>query len=181
MRRGALALGAVLGLLLAAAPSCFSGNCNSTNCRGCCQGGLCVTGRADACGSGGNACVSCAPLESCLSSRCVLVSGDVGARCATAQDCLRVGDSAQCKLVTNPRGTPYPGGYCTRPCASQSDCPDGSFCLNAWVPFGESDVACWKSCLRTADCGDGYECWAVFGQLNPGACWINPLPGRDAG
>ncbi len=176
----ALALGIALGFLFAAVSSCLSNNCNSLGCRGCCLHGICLNpGKATACGSGGNACVACAAGQTCQDNQCVF--GGVGARCTSDLNCGAVDNpAAQCKMATNPFGSPYPGGYCTRPCAAQSDCPNGSYCLGIWRAFGEYDVACWKGCQSQSDCGEGYNCYD-FGLRTTGVCWLDPAPNPDPG
>lgn len=68
MKMRALALGAVLGFVIAIVPSCGNNTCGPQNCDGCCDGKTCVKKPANnnnnTCGSAGNACVNCAAIQS---------------------------------------------------------------------------------------------------------------------
>src|SRR5712692_7226624 len=174
MNYKALALGAALGFLFAAVPSCNSSKCGPGNCRGCCNPvGICVfPGTVNFCGSSGNACVQCRLGRSCTDNSCVQVGSD----CTSDQDCISLDPSAVCKLSTT-YGTPYPSGYCTKSCVG--GCPGNSVCVAPPRQYGEYDRFCWKKCGDPSDCRAGYDCYSVG--LSDSACWLSPLPSPDAG
>ncbi len=175
MNYKALALGAALGFLFAAIPSCNAPKkCSSSNCRGCCNPvGICINpGTVNFCGSGGNDCVQCSPGRSCTNNSCVQVGSD----CTSDQDCISLDPRPVCKQSTT-YGTPYPSGYCTVRCSGV--CPSGSVCVGAQRRYGENDTFCWKTCNDSSDCRQpGYACYVV-GSVS--ACWLDPLPSPDAG
>jgi hypothetical protein len=79
------------------------GECNATNCAGCCAGKLCVVGTQPfACGSGGAACQDC-------TSDAGLCSGLVGADGTVARGC-----GYDCMLVGP--------GLCFTFCSTADDC-----------------------------------------------------------
>lgn len=77
MNTKAIALGAVIGFVMAVTTACPANNttCDSSNCGGCCNtDGTCVelTSENNAtCGASGNACAACANTEVCTSGACV--------------------------------------------------------------------------------------------------------------
>ena len=83
----------------------------------------------------------------------------IGSRCKRNSDC---GSSTfQCEL--NDATSTYPGGYRTKPCTTDGDCPLDSVC----VPPPTS--LCRRRCIVTADCrtdsadGIGYACVTTEG------------------
>jgi hypothetical protein len=70
----------------------------------------------------------------------------VGAACTADTQC-------QQECLINDRH--FPGGMCTIPCASDGDCPAGSFCI------AEEGGVCVVACSTDADCagfGRGFAC-----------------------
>jgi hypothetical protein len=66
----------------------------------------------------------------------------VGGPCVTAAEC-----QFRCETGGN-----YPQGTCTAPCNTDSDCPDGTHCIN------EEGGICLLACDVPADCRGGYNC-----------------------
>ncbi|HEX4353507.1 MAG TPA: hypothetical protein VHZ95_11340, partial [Polyangiales bacterium] len=72
-----------------------------------------------------------------------------GSPCGADSQCDRIGSQATCV-------TGFPGGYCSRQCSSDANCPTGTFCLN--------NIACVVACGPGDHCGRaGYGCSAVPG------------------
>jgi hypothetical protein len=98
-------------------------------------------------------------LASC--TRADTASRDLGAPCGTDLDCGR-------RCLPAPS---WPGGFCTRPCAADRDCPVGSAC---------ADGVCLFSCFDDQDCGflqPAYGCRDRGGKL---VC-APPLPDGGIG
>lgn len=80
----------------------------------------------------------------------------VGASCTTSG-----GPSGSCaegsKCVVD---TDFPGGSCVKDCTAQSDCPDGSACIQ------EDGGICVLECADAGDCRDAYNC-VEKSTLNP--------------
>lgn len=72
--------------------------------------------------------------SSCTSSGGPSGSCAEGSKCATDSD--------------------FPGGSCVKVCLAQSDCPDGSACIQ------ENGGLCVLECNDASDCRDGYNCVA---------------------
>jgi hypothetical protein len=92
---------------------------------------------------------ACALLVNGACTRPPLVSRDLGAECSTDFDCTH-----RCL----PRTT-WPGGFCTRSCASDLDCPAGASC---------ADAVCLYACFDDADChflSAGWSCRTLAGAL----------------
>jgi len=73
-----------------------------------------------------------------------VVSRDLGGPCLSSADC-----SVRCLAAPT-----WPGGFCTRPCAGDRDCPVGSGC---------TDAVCLYQCFDDQDCSflpPGYACRA---------------------
>jgi len=70
--------------------------------------------------------------------------GDIVGGPCTAGGCA---GGSTCRVATM-----YPGGTCVVDCASQSDCPDGTACVQ------ESGGVCLLACTDATDCRDGYSC-----------------------
>jgi hypothetical protein len=73
----------------------------------------------------------------------------VGGPCAGASDC-----EFRCEM-----GGDFPQGTCVKPCNTDNDCPDNSFCINR-----EGGI-CLLGCREPSDCRGGYNC---EGQENRG-------------
>jgi hypothetical protein len=54
----------------------------------------------------------------------------------------------------------FPNGYCTRPCASDGDCDEGSICAASLL-----GNACVRSCSTSSECRvqEGYSCSGTSG------------------
>lgn len=163
-------------------------SCNANNCAGCCEGNNCRMGTThNRCGAKGLACMQCQQGESCEMGTCQTQRAEVGSACATDGDCASLGAAAYCKLRTSSGTASYTGGYCTLRCMgapSQSNCPQGSFCLS--VPNrGEDDNFCADRCGFQDNCRNpGYACYGIQGQQGTNVCWLFPAPevqGVDAG
>ncbi len=70
-----------------------------------------------------------------------------GLPCGCHDDCM------EGTLCQSEERTGLPGGICSRPCDTTSDCPDeGTICLGG--------VYCARSCFAESDCGPGRICWS---------------------
>ncbi len=72
----------------------------------------------------------------------------VGSSCTTDRDCLNI-----CRTGDDN----FPGGYCTRACASDNDCPGGTACIRR----GNNENICAVTCRQASDCtpwGRGFTC-----------------------
>jgi hypothetical protein len=101
-------------------------------------------------------------LIDCADSDCSSALGcfdrSFGSPCSTDSQCDRVGGQATCVLG-------FPGGYCSRTCSSNANCPTGTFCLN--------NIACVVACGPGDHCGRaGFACSAVPGLGT--AKWCHP-------
>jgi len=73
------------------------------------------------------------------------VSRELGARCDQQDEC-----DDRCLS-----GPPYPGGFCSATCDSDSDCPDEGACVDL------DGGVCLFDCVDAADCaflGSGWQC-----------------------
>jgi hypothetical protein len=87
------------------------------------------------------------PVLAC--TRPPLASRDLGAQCQSDSDC-----TVRCL----PR-TSWPGGFCTRSCASERDCPAGATCAVG---------VCLYQCFDDGDCSflsTGWSCRTLAGAL----------------
>lgn len=85
----------------------------------------------------------CAALVAACSSNDV--SRDLGARCATNAECNE-------RCLT---GGDWPGGFCSRSCMTDAECPTGSACIS------EQGGVCAFTCKADPDCAflqDTYAC-----------------------
>jgi hypothetical protein len=69
--------------------------------------------------------------------------------------------------------TAVPGGYCTKTCASHTECGSGAYCYAT-----TAGNACLRACAGNTDCRTGYTC-----QGDPGihVCYPNLAAGTDGG
>ncbi len=80
----------------------------------------------------------------------------VGASCTTSGGPSGTcADGSQCVVDTD-----FPGGSCVKDCAAQTDCPDGTACIQ------ENGGICVLECTEVKDCRDGYNC-VEKSTLNP--------------
>jgi hypothetical protein len=87
--------------------------------------------------------------------------GGIGAACGTCDSGLTCITSA-------------PGGYCTKACASNSDCGQGAYCCQLQDEQGQKQTLCLDACNSNTDCRAGYTC-----QGDPGATVC--FPGGSSG
>lgn len=163
------------------------GACGPNTCGGCCSGttanSICIDpGTATNCGKAGAVCKSCGAGQACVNGDCKAVdggAGQVGTTCTVDAECTALGGGSSCKQKTSSQLNDYAGGYCTKTCGSDLDCPGSSFCLGPQPGYGEKDSICWAGCTTSAECRSGYDCYPIGGGLS--ACWISPLPPFDPG
>ncbi|MHB8872653.1 MAG: hypothetical protein ACYC8T_03105 [Myxococcaceae bacterium] len=164
-------------------------SCNATNCaNGCCSSGICLQGNVNTnCGNYAAQCQICnsSAGQSCIGQTCTSATAGVGDPCTNSSQCAGLGTGYTCKQATNPGGYPYSGGYCTRSCTVDTECPTGSsFCAGVNAMYGESDQFCWKSCPAGNECRTvGYKCYGITSMSGADSkgCWVSPLPPIDAG
>ena len=87
----------------------------------------------------------CLGAAACGSSDVGPGSHDVGGRCMVDTQCDK-------RCLT---GNSFPGGYCTRTCVTDKDCPSGAACVT------QMGGVCMGTCHVPADCngyGAGYQC-----------------------
>ncbi len=70
--------------------------------------------------------------------------------------------------------TDAPGGYCTKSCATNSDCGQGAYCYQVQDEQGQTQALCFDACSANTDCRAGYTC-----QGDPGATVC--FPGGSSG
>ncbi|MBL8911701.1 MAG: hypothetical protein JNM17_13500 [Archangium sp.] len=153
-------------------------------CDGCrLPTGTCVPSQSTTtsnCGLGGVSCVACATGELCMQGTCMMPPpmARVGSTCTSDMECQAgLGAQGRCKQMTSSGNATYSQGYCTVGCGTTA-CPAGSTCVGA-ANYGEDDVICMDNCTPPSDpCRSGYTCYTVGSSR---ACWIAPLPMRDAG
>jgi hypothetical protein len=66
----------------------------------------------------------------------------VGGACAANADC-------EDRCLT---GADYPEGVCSLSCASDTDCPESTYCIE------DGGGVCMLACARPSDCRGGYTC-----------------------
>lgn len=90
----------------------------------------------------------------------------IGSRCMQASDC---GTSP---FTCDTAG--FPGGYCSRTCVTDGDCPADALCAG--------DKECRRHCTADADCrqAEGYACGFPSGTTS-GVCLPGPSTPRDLG
>ncbi len=87
------------------------------------------------------------------------VAGEVGSNCASTADCNPTGGSNFTCF------TSVPGGYCSKQCSADTDCPQGAFC--------GSNGICIDACdSNLGDCLRGQQCLVgAFGSGKPDGCF----------
>ncbi len=141
-------------------------NCTGdTDCRA--DGYLCFNGDGDT-----------LPIDECFPA--ATGTGLPGEACTGAWDC----GGGQFGACFDEDGD-FRGGYCTRGCASASDCPSGSHCSAFATSTGTTRI-CTPNCVDDAGCrSDGYACYDVNGDGTT-ECWsagtgTSPIGGACAG
>lgn len=127
-----------------AEPSTFRFQCGSSS--ECEAGEVCASGLCQQpCGADDDdPCSQSAPV--CLNGYCASVcpmSDDV---CPPPQTCAS---------LAAPGEDPGESGVCTVPCSADNPCADGLFCV-------EDLGLCVQTCMATAECGSGEECFGGF-------------------
>lgn len=163
MKIQALALGTVLGFLVAIAPSCGQPMCSAANCDGCCKGTTCVAkpnnSNNTTCGTSGNMCTDCsASGTACDSTTFTCGTGGTGggAGGGTAGGTAGGGVTCDgCRLANGtcqPRGTTRQNnnicganGETCKACAAPTPACDNGSCIAPPKKVGDS-------CAADADC-----------------------------
>ena len=114
----------------------------------CPLGSFCPSPHAREVGTG------CIDLLNCTPALCKPFS--VGAACETTDDC---GPELGCIST----GFGYPGGYCMKSCATDTDCPQGQTWSSSCCPADIAELAqpvCTRDCVNDGDCreAEGYVC-----------------------
>lgn len=201
MNYRALAVGAALGFLFALSPSCSpgGGDCNATNCAGCCDADKkCQAQSAATCGASGNACVACAAGQTCTGGVC---GGGAGGGGGTTQTCQQQGLCPKtsggcgvdvctngCCVPNSPTGacstTPAAslcganGNTCTA-CAAGVQCvatTGGSMC-GSGGGTGSTDAGIGTPCADSSECGPGFFCKTMTNQLTDGGTYTTKPDG----
>ncbi len=71
-------------------------------------------------------------------------------------------DGDKCASGICAKGTLFPGGYCTKPCESQTQCPTGTTCVEITVTGGDGSQTfsgCVATCTNIQQCRSEYECY----------------------
>lgn len=165
MNLRALALGTVIGFVVAFAPSCGGSKCGPNNCNGCCDSaGKCQAkpnnGLNTTCGSAGNQCADCTTsgqVCNSVTNTCGAVGtgGGTGGGMGTGGGSTGGGGGTTCTGCTLPNGACAPGNTINN-CGSDGGvcmgCPTGQLCTNQKC---ETPVVMKKigdSCTTAADC-----------------------------
>ncbi len=186
------------------------GTGGGAGCDGCFFMGSCII-RANSnnntiCGQGGVTCAACTNGQNCANYVCTGGTGGgtaggtgggtagggggttgpqpVGGPCTSSGSC-QIG--LTCKTVTQRGDVTYPGGYCSKPCTTQTDCGLGNDCVGGAQStlqfYGEANGFCVAECPNAqtqSTCRQGYTCdFAPAGQT--GICWLNPIPPFNGG
>ena len=162
--------------------SCSAGKCDATNCKGCCVGNQCLTGNDNqACGSVGNACVSCTQTGQfcgtgpngggqcqgtpacgpqncggcCNGNTCVAGSDSIacGRQGQACTNCTSTGRACVAQGLPNERTCQTPA---TCNAATCPGCCVGNACVVATTPAacGRGGAVC-KGCLAGETCNAG--------------------------
>ncbi len=112
----------------------------------------------------GDGAVDCDDSD-CSKNVICMMDGAVGSPCRDASDCTEGVDT----VCANEPESGFPAGYCYSSCNTQSDCPEGSVCMQTM--FGGY---CLKGCDPNGDgseCRPGYSCQDMAGDGSIYACW----------
>ncbi len=119
------------------------GQCGPANCSGCCAGGVCVVQTTSAaCGSGGQACISCGPTTSCLNGQCTTTCGP-----GTCNGCC---DQGKCTPLSSQStfACGSGGGVC-------KSCPAGNNCVTGQCVPQTCNVMTCAGCCQNGFCSPG--------------------------
>lgn len=155
--------------------------CGPTTCpSGCCAdtgpGGepVCVPLPSNQlCGIQGAKCAACntAGGELCIDGACT-VSRVTGRPCTQDSECISLGAGTSCRKTTQAGVGTYPGGFCTKQCSAENQCPGDAFCVRLWLSSDEAQPLCLNKCDNASGCRKGYTCYPLSN--GAGVCWIFP-------
>jgi hypothetical protein len=148
--------GFTVGLMLAAAPSCGQvSGCGPTNCKGCCEEGVCIlspnNARVATCGAGGLACAHCGN-RACLEFACSGTGAGGGASTGCSKDscpsgcCSGTSSASVCIATPSATNCGAHGDVCTS-CLAGEGCLDG-VCRPTDGGVDQVGIAC----RRDSDC-----------------------------
>ncbi len=150
----AIAFGAVLGFLVAVAPSCGPAKCSSANCKTCCDSkGACLAAPNNAlnttCGTAGNTCSDCTATSStCNSTSFTCGAAVVDAGPGTCDGCKVSSGTCVTLANTSVINCGINGANCIG-CATGSTCTNGAcVVVDAGTPTGRIG----DSCVSDLDC-----------------------------
>ncbi len=128
--------------------------CGPGTCGGCCMGNACFMGSdPSTCGSGGQACVSCAAVgEQCMGQKCQAAVPPPTCGPGTCDACCQ---GQTCTVGTTAMACGTGGAQCVA-------CPPGSMC----TPTGGGGGVCQKAACGPANCPAG--CCDGMGNCQPG-------------
>jgi hypothetical protein len=162
---------------------CAKPTCGPNNCRGCCQGNMCLTGSDTfACGVGGFQCQACPPGASCQLGKCVgtglcgsqnCIGCCVGDVCATGHQDTACGSQGQACQNCTAQGATCSGGSCEQTCGPQNckGCCNGAICVDGSDPkaCGAGGQAC-EDCASLGDLCQNGRCAPPPPPCNPTTC-----------
>jgi hypothetical protein len=138
--------------------------CDTTSCpSGCCDGATCVAiadQSPQACGSGGNACGTCASGQACSNGSCSCGGAKCagccqGSQCVTATSSQACGSGgAQCSMCVAGQECAASGCVCDAT-SCPSGCCSGSTCI---AYTGQSEMTCGTAGATCGPCSTGTRC-----------------------
>ncbi len=98
----------------------------------------------------------------------------VGSACSDDSTCTGTSDASALTCMEIHNNIPFPFGYCSETCLSNSDCPAGSFCGISGYDLGEL-ARCMQRCNPGA-CRPDYTCLEVTdtSKQTEYGCWTIP-------
>ncbi|MBA2664326.1 MAG: hypothetical protein H0U74_18695 [Bradymonadaceae bacterium] len=123
-------------------------DCAACSSQTCAQLGVQCGQTNNGCGTTIQCGATCPNSGTCVGGQCQAPTNTVGNACTSAMTC-NLGSTAICPTRD------FKNGYCSKPCATQSECPVGSHC------GGFADKACMLDCTLDSQCRDGYRCYDV--------------------
>ena len=164
-------------------PACAGKECGPDGCGGNC--GQC--GEGESCGNGQCQCQPACAGKECGGDGCGGSCGECGCgfdcsngQCvANGEECSSLGgpcgSDADCSPPSNAEcWTDFLGGFCVVPgCQDNSDCPDGSACIEVTGGSG-AGTYCIVECTNNGDCREGYFCYP-----DVGVCWYEEGSGTS--
>lgn len=154
MNTKAIALGTVIGFLIAVAPSCGAAKCSSANCDGCCDAkGVCAKKPNNAnnttCGSAGGACADCAASSKTCDSATFTCGGGATDAGGGACDGCKLSSGTCVSLANTSSFNCGKGGATCAGCATNQTCTAGAcVTVDSGVPTGRLG----DTCARDSDC-----------------------------